>query len=200
MKKFLLSIVLLILLGTCVVEAKNTAPIMSVLEKREVQTRVFELSDEIHVMKAVVNTLQDNGFIIQSIEPELGHIHAKKEVKLKRTDKKRVALFTFLLICDSLGAAMGDPSSIINSYSHSVMLNSELSLHTVVYDSNVNIQKLGNNKIKVRFVVVEKILENADGYTTVKSSPRKVVRHYEPEIFQEFFNQVHKSVFLESNL
>ena len=78
-------------------------------------------------------------------------------------------------------------------------MKNELALHTVIFDSNVNIEKLGI-KTKVRFTVIEKILENGDGYTTVKSSPRKVVRHYEPEIYKEFFNQIDKNLFIEKNI
>ena len=80
-----------------------------------------------------------------------------------------------------------------------MQIKNEVAPHTVIFDSNVDIQQLGK-KTKVRFAVIEKVLENGDGYTTVKSSPRKVARHYEPEIYQEFFNQVDKNLFLEKNL
>ena len=55
-------------------------------------------------------------------------------------------------------------------------------------------------RTKVRINLIEKILENADGYTMIKSSPRKVIRHYDAELYQEFFNQVDKNLFLETNL
>ena len=182
--------------------AKTAVQPMSMFEIREVQTRLLDSSDTKQVAKAVINTLQDNGFIIQNIEPDLGYIRAKKEVKLKRTMKSRVILYSFMELCYGacLGLSLGtDPSSYYGLYQTSMQLKNEIAPHTVIFDSNVSIQNLGK-KTKVRFSVIEKILENGDGYTTVKSSPRKVVRHYEPEIYQEFFNQVDKNLFFEKNL
>lgn len=201
MKKFF-SIFLIIILTIGIAEAKTPVVNVSALDIRALQTRVFDTSDDKKVVKAVINTLQDNGFIIQSVEPELGHIRAKKEVKLKRTDKGRVSVYSTCLALNTAALALSfgvNPSAILGMIEDSIRISNEVAPHTVIFDSNVNIHKIGN-KTKVRFNVIEKVLENADGYTTVKSSPRKVVRHYEAEIYQEFFNQVAKSLFLEQAL
>ncbi len=201
MKKFF-SIFLIIILTIGIAEAKTPVVNVSALDIRALQTRVFDTSDDKKVVKAVINTLQDNGFIIQSVEPELGHIRAKKEVKLKRTDKGRVSVYSTCLALNTAALALSfgvNPSAILGMIEDSIRISNEFAPHTVIFDSNVNIHKIGN-KTKVRFNVIEKVLENADGYTTVKSSPRKVVRHYEAEIYQEFFNQVAKSLFFEQSL
>ncbi len=201
MKKFF-SIFLIIILTIGIAEAKTPVVNVSALDIRALQTRVFDTSDDKKVVKAVINTLQDNGFIIQSVEPELGHIRAKKEVKLKRTDKGRVSVYSTCLALNTAALALSfgvNPSAILGMIEDSIRISNEVAPHTVIFDSNVNIHKIGN-KTKVRFNVIEKVLENADGYTTVKSSPRKVVRHYEAEIYQEFFNQVAKSLFFEQSL
>jgi len=201
MKKFF-SIFLIIILTIGIAEAKTPVVNVSALDIRALQTRVFDTSDDKKVVKAVINTLQDNGFIIQSVEPELGHIRAKKEVKLKRTDKGRVSVYSTCLALNTAALALSfgvNPSDILGMIEDSIRISNEVAPHTVIFDSNVNIHKIGN-KTKVRFNVIEKVLENADGYTTVKSSPRKVVRHYEAEIYQEFFNQVAKSLFFEQSL
>ena len=201
MKKFF-SIFLILVFTFGIAEAKTPVVNVSALDIRALQTRVFDTSDDKKVVKAVINTLQDNGFIIQSVEPELGHIRAKKEVKLKRTDKGRVSVYSTCLAINTAALALSfgaNPSAILGMVEDSIRISNEVAPHTVIFDSNVNIHKIGN-KTKVRFNVIEKVLENADGYTTVKSSPRKVVRHYEAEIYQEFFNQVAKSLFLEQAL
>ena len=59
------------------------------------------------------------------------------------------------------------------------------------------IEKFGDDKTKVRFVLVEKFLQNADGYSFVKSAPMKVVRIYNPQVYQEFFAQMDKGIFYE---
>jgi len=76
-------------------------------------------------------------------------------------------------------------------------LGNELADKTVIIDSNINIEPYGNDSTKVRFTIVKKVLENADGYSYVKSSPRKVVRIKEPAIYTEFFNQLSKNIFYE---
>lgn len=204
MKKRISLIIICALLNfsTLCVDAAKSLPQKSMLEIREIQTHVFDSSDTTQVSKAVVNTLQDNGFIIQKIEPDLGYISARKEVKLKRTLKGRVTFFSFMeaYYAALLGFSFGlNPSAAYGMYQSGMQIKNEVAPHTVIFDSNVDIQKFGK-RTKVRFTVVEKILENGDGYTTVKSSPRKVVRHYEPEIYQEFFNQVSKNLFLEKSL
>ncbi len=200
MKK-IISIFLIILFCSFNLEvlAAKKLPEKTTLELRNIQTYLFDTPNEMLVTRAVINTLQDNGFIIQDVEPELGYIRAKKEVKLKRTDKGRVSLycaeFAYYGILTGLSFGINAPFLIIPT----MHMKNELALHTVIFDPNVNIEKLGR-KTKVRFTVIEKILENGDGYTTVKSSPRKVVRHYEPEIYKEFFNQIDKNLFIEKNI
>jgi hypothetical protein len=168
----------------------------SMLEIRNIQTHYFDTPDTFLVMKAVINTLQDNGFIIQNIEPELGYIRAKKEVRLKRTKKSRVTLYSTCVALDTFSMVFGNVLATYDLYVNSMRLSNELALHPVIFDSNVDIERVGK-RVKVRFSVIEKELENADGYTTVKSAPRKVVRHYEPELYQEFFKQLDKNIFIE---
>jgi hypothetical protein len=204
MKKFIqiFLIIAFIFTSNSTVFAAKEKVERSMLEIREVQTRYFETTDSNLVAKAIINTLQDNGFIIQRLEPDLGYIKAKKEVKLKRTLKGRVVGFSLLeaYYATCLAFSFGiNPEAAWGMYTSGMQIKNEVAPHTVIFDSNVDIETVGN-RTKVRFHVIEKILENGDGYTTVKSSPRKVVRHYEPEIYQEFFNQVDKNLFLEKNI
>jgi hypothetical protein len=99
MKNFFKIIFIFLLLfsfGTHSCYAKKVVEKKTSLELRAIQSHIFETPNEKLVMKAVVNTLQDNGFVIQNIEPDLGYIKAKKEVKLKRTLKGRVVAYSFL--------------------------------------------------------------------------------------------------------
>ena len=196
----ILLIIALIFTSNVAVFAKEKKQERTMLEKREVQTRYFDTKDSNLVAKAIINTLQDNGFIIQRLEPDLGYIKAKKEAKLKRTLKGRVVKYSLMeaYYATCLGFSFGvNPSAAWGMFESGMQIKNEIAPHTVIFDSNVDIETVGN-RTKVRFHVIEKILENGDGYTTVKSSPRKVVRHYEPEIYQEFFNQVDKNLFLEN--
>lgn len=171
----------------------------SQLEIRQIQTHTYNTKNSNEVFKAVIHTLQDNGFTIISIEDEMGYIHAKKEFRGKEIDKMRMAGYSLLLAyyiaCTALtyGAmayTMVDPLN---------RMGNELEKKTIIVDTNANIEPFGK-QTRVRLTMVEKILENADGYSFVKSSPRKVIRIYEPALYQVFFNEVDKSIYYESNL
>ena len=182
--------------------AVEVPPSPSMLELRERQTRYFDTADTFMVMKAVINTLQDNGFVINKAEFDLGYIRAQKDIKLKRTMKGRVALYSTSFALNTTCLALSfcaNPAAIIGMFQDSMRIKNEIAPHTVIFDSNVVVQRVGR-RTKVRFVVVEKVLENADGYTTVKSSPRDVFRNFPPEVYQEFFVQLDKNIFLDRNL
>jgi hypothetical protein len=192
MKKIFASLLILFLCTPA--HAKEA---VSQLELREVQTRVFETPDTNTVFKAAINTLQDNGFIIQNIEEEIGYIWAKKELKAKHTDKRRVAVYSAIVLL-SAGCSVINPAMLIYTYDPAMHISNEVAPKTVVVDANINIEPFGAKSTKVRFTMVQKILENADGYSYVKSSPRKVIRIYNPALYIEFFNQLDKNIFYEN--
>jgi hypothetical protein len=52
---------------------------MEQLEKREYQTRAYVTADKTMVMKAILNTLQDEGYIVYNANPLLGFIYGSKD-------------------------------------------------------------------------------------------------------------------------
>lgn len=52
------------------------------LEKRQFQTREYDSTDKALVMKAILNVLQDEGFIVNNANPLLGFISGEKEFDL----------------------------------------------------------------------------------------------------------------------
>ena len=170
---------------------------LSQLERREVETHFYETSDTSRVMKAAINTLQDSGFVVHEIEPELGYLRAQKTYKKRFINKGRLAGQSFMLALSaaytvfSYGSAAGymiDPTRKISN---------ELHDKTVVVDTNVNVEPFGKNKTKVRIVFSQKVLLNADGYSYVKAAPTRVMKVFQPEVYQEFFAQLDKSLFYE---
>jgi len=176
--------------------AKKAVVAKSQLEVREMQTHIYNTSDTNGVMKAAINTLQDDGYTILTIEDELGYIRAKREFNEVRIDKKRMAGYYCLLAeyitMTVLTYGMEAPY-ILDAVKR---IQNEASPRTVIVDSNVTIEPFGK-KTKVRYTLVEKELENADGYSYVKASPRKVFRMYNSLIYQEFFGELDKNIFYE---
>jgi len=199
MKKiFSLFLILIFFSFSIPVEAKPYKR-LSQLEIREIQTHVFPTSNTQEVLKATINTLQDEGFIIQNIEDNLGYIEAKREYRAKRTNKKNVTKYSLTIayflaviaLSPSSAASLGQPLFV-----SSMHLKNELSLKTVVVGANADVEPFGK-QTKVRLTVVEKALYNADGFSYIKSSPCKVVRIYNPTFYQNFFSQLDKSIFYE---
>jgi len=80
---------------------------MTQLQLREFQTRDFEVTDTKLVMKAVLNVLQDEGFMVREANLELGVIAASREMDVE--DPTR-AFWTKVLLGD---AARWDKNSIV---------------------------------------------------------------------------------------
>lgn len=178
------------------VEAKRYEK-LSQLEIREMQTHTFATSNTKEVFKATINALQDEDFTIINIEDELGYIRANREYKARRIDKLRAINYSILTALSGASLAFGGGASSAQMLVDSVMrLKNELALKTVVVDANADIDPLGK-QTKVRLTMVEKVLYNADGYSYVKSSPRDVIRIYNKLVYQNFFNNLDKSIFYE---
>ncbi len=203
MKLYSLFFIFLILFFTSIPAiAKEKAAISkSVFEIREIQTGYFDTTNQQQVLQAIIYTLQDNGFIIENIEEELGFLKARKDDRLKRTKKGRVALYSTTAALGLTGFVLSygmNPPLLAQVIQDTIRIKNEVSPHPVIFDIFVITEVVGK-RTKVRLSIIEKELENADGYTTVKSSPRKVVRHYSPLIYQEFFSQLDKNLFLLQN-
>ena len=65
--------------------ATTTGPAKTQLQMREFQTRTFETPDAMAVLKAMVNVLQDDGYIIKDANTDLGLLSASKEVNVEST-------------------------------------------------------------------------------------------------------------------
>lgn len=60
-------------------QEENIITPMTQLEKRQFQTRSYETIDKPLVMKAMLNVLQDEGFIVYNANPLLGFIYGVKD-------------------------------------------------------------------------------------------------------------------------
>jgi hypothetical protein len=69
-----------LILSACATGPKQ--PPKSQLQVREMQTRTYDVRDMKLVMKAMLNVLQDDDFIVRQANSELGFINATKDVDL----------------------------------------------------------------------------------------------------------------------
>ena len=67
--------------------AKN-APQKTQLEIRQMQSRTYQVKDKTLLMKAMLNVLQDDDFIIEQVNMDLGFFNAEKEVDVEDSGEK----------------------------------------------------------------------------------------------------------------
>ncbi|MBP3821086.1 hypothetical protein J6G99_05525 [bacterium] len=159
------------------------------LKDRAVQTYYFETNNEKQVMNAVINTLQDSDFIIEDVDDNLGFLRAKKYFKTRHTDKKRVAGWSGMLALATAYTVFSYGSTAASMYSPARRIVTEMKDKTVVVDTNADITKIGDNMIKVRIIFIRKVLQNADGFSFVKSTPIEVSKITDERVYNEFFEQ-----------
>jgi hypothetical protein len=118
-------------------------------------------------MKAVINALQDQGFIIRNADKELGFVTASKENSI---GGRPFGPSVFM------GGVFGPPQDM--RYDTAVLL-----------EASVNVSESGK-ETKVRVVFQERVSDNFGA----ASSARQIEN---PPFYQEFFYKVDKSLFYE---
>ncbi|MBO6181373.1 hypothetical protein J6O86_06795 [bacterium] len=156
----------------------------------DMQTRYFDCSDTKSVMNAVLATLYDSDYSIEDFNTELGLIRVTKTLKASYTSKKRVAGWSVMLAAATAYTVFSYGAAAASMYSPTRRIATEMKDKTVVIDANVYISQVDENKFKVKFIPVEKVLQNADGFAFNQMAPVKVIRIYRPEPYDEFFSQV----------
>ena len=63
------------------------------LQIRAIQTRIYEISESKLVMEAMLNVLQDDGFIVKTAVPEIGLLTATKEIDIERMSESMPSFF-----------------------------------------------------------------------------------------------------------
>jgi hypothetical protein len=163
----------------CVTTARINALKLSPdsLKNREVESRQFDTKDELQVLLATANVLQDMGFTLTEIEKDLGVIVGSKE--RDATVPGQVAMAAF---ADILCAAAGTSSNAL------AMTDAVQSILV----SCVTRRNLEGNKIVVR-VTFQRVIFNQ------MQQVSRLETINDPKIYQGFFEKLSKSIFLEAN-
>lgn len=210
MKKLINIITLVFFFNAC---STTTNPPKTQLQVREYQTRYFEVNDKNIIMKAIVNTLLDDGYIIKNVNTELGIITAEKGSSLKEEDKSKeeksgispvigviivgaiiiLTLGIVLLALKSKGSDSKDSSGKGSSSS-----SSQSSSKEVLYEKNkiiettINVSEFSSG-YKVRAVFQKKVLNNRGEITSIENID-------DIKFYQDFFSKLDKSIFLQKEL
>jgi hypothetical protein len=207
MKKALFFFIpLVLILGACATTAPKPEVKKTQLEIRELQTRSYDTKDVKMVMKAVMHALQDDNFIIQQANIDLGLLTAQKEVDLEKVAEEEggeglslgqalaigaavVAVGAAIVILGKKNKSDNDDSGVYRNEPHPTGRDEEPTFEkTGITEASVNISEFGD-KTRVRINFRLKILDNKGGTAEVKQID-------DPKFYQTFFSKVDKAVFL----
>ncbi len=157
---------------------------------RNIQTHYLDSDSTDKVIKSAISVLYDSDFIIEDVDYKLGYIRARKTFKAKYTDKKRVAGWTAVLAATGAYTAFSYGATAAMMYSPTRRITTEMRAKTMVTDVNVFVEQCDTNQVKLRFIPVGRVLQNADGFSFFKSAPVRIIRMYQPDVYNEFFSQI----------
>jgi len=168
-----------ILAGACTPMAK---PPKTQLEVREYQTRTFETPDAKQVMKAMLNVLQDDGYVVKNAVVELGLITASKDIDVApgRSGPGGGDIFGGLggtVVFGGRGGVIFGPQT------------QPTYRKTEVRDFTGNVSEFGT-QTRVRVSFQRKVLDNRGDVVDVEPID-------DLEFYQDFFSRMDKSVFLQ---
>jgi len=147
------------------------------LRNREIESRQFDTKNELQILLATANVLQDMGFTLTEIENDLGVIVGSKERDATVPGQLAMAAFA-----DILCAAAGASSNMM------AMTDAVQS----VLVSCVTRLNLEGNKVVVR-VAFQRVIFNQ------MQQVSRLETINDPKIYQGFFDKLSKSIFLEAN-
>ncbi len=160
------------------------------LEVREFQTRMFDTNDNKLIMKALVNVLQDDNYIITNAVTDLGVLMAKKEVDLNSSGTKNT---TSRDIDNQFWLEFFEAIATQDNHKNKRTYNNQPQTYkkTKLVEVSINVTEYGKQS-KVRANFQAKVLDNQGN--VVEVYPLK-----DGKFYQDFFAKVDKSIYLQKN-
>ena len=168
-------VVLALLLGACA-SAPDGAAVrpQSALEMRQAQSRTFDTAASRVVLKAALNVLQDQGFVIRHADAELGIVTAAMEWRSGQPNKG-LRILKWVAALPTYGASLLIPAGQ-NEWS--------------AIEANVNVTPEAE-RTRVRISLVSKV-------TGKNGEIRSVSPVGDPLVYQRLLSALDKAVFLET--
>ena len=110
------------------------------LQIREFQTRIYDTTDTKMVMKAILNVLQDDGYMVKNANTELGLLTATKEVNIE--NKGQALFLTLLAGRDARYAKNSEIESTANVSEFGKQTKVRLNFQVKSYDNHGNVMEV----------------------------------------------------------
>lgn len=197
MKKYYFAVIATVLIGLyasgCTIvnyPNKQSSPTQQTqLQQRQYQQREFDTNNTKLVMKAVLNTLQDDGFIVKNAVVDLGLLSATKEITLNNAPAQNRTSgsddFWATIFAEALRGRSG---SRVNTNRGNPQ-QPERYQNIKQIEATINVSEFGK-QTRVRASFQARILDNQGN--VMESSPVEDMKFY-----QDFFVKVDKGIFIE---
>jgi len=171
-----LPIILGVLAGGCTTPLQTADPVQrSPLQTRAIETRTYENQDAKATLKTVLNVLQDEGFLVDYGNSDLGLLHANKAVADSNVGR-------FGNVSGGSGSGSSPPRPRL---SPGVIIISP----TSSLEATVNVSDFGD-RIKVRISFQQKFTYSTGG--VYSAAPVTDARFY-----QDFFAKLDRGLFIQ---
>lgn len=187
MKKFIAKLLIFILVFSLhmPVFAKKKIKTESSLDKRSVQTKIYDTKSQTELMKIALNVLQDENYKIINLDNELGVITAVKQSNRPRPLRVKVGYYTGFLAVTAL--SFGIDAAICW-----IWIKDAHTPYNVEDTITINVFDLNNKQRKIRINAIEKVLApHTLDKTTVKS-----INNPDSQLYKDFFVKLDKEAFI----
>ena len=159
------------------------------LEVREFQTREFDTNDTKLVLKAVLNVLQDDGFVVKNAVIDLGLLTATKELQLSGgTRSSNTANNNNSDAWEEIFNQIFRTKGRAQSQRNTTTADSRYNKFKVI-EVSINVSEIGKRS-RVRANFLAKILDN-------NGVQAEVYTIDDMKFYQDFFAKVDKGIFLQ---
>ena len=156
MKKLIYILILGSVVSACASYKNLYVPDANYLERRNVETRVFDTTNTKSLLVASAQLLQDMGYTITESDTEIGVITASK-MREKGTTAGKVAI-TVLAALNGKSAVYEDTQkfyvSIVNTKVNNKQIKTRVTFARIIYDNrgqSVKVEKLDDTKLYTEF-------------------------------------------------
>lgn len=177
---YIMAAVFAVVVAGCTVVSfqQQVQPLKSQLQTREFQTREFDTNNTKLILKAMVNVLQDDGFVIKNADAELGLLFATKEINISRTAQRSDNDAFWNAFFESMNDKRSRPQGKEMTYNK-----------IKIVEASINVTELGlRSKVRANFQA--KILDNLGNAVDVYPVE-------DQKFYQDFFSKVDKGIFLQ---
>ncbi|MBX1886784.1 hypothetical protein [Campylobacter peloridis] len=176
MKYLILGFCFFVFYGCATTNVKEMMKVeTSTAQERQLQIKKFHTADSNKILNSSIATLQDLGFNIDNINKDFGIVSASKIRDARETSTQAGIIFLALL----------SPSAAIAA--------SRQSDHIQEIKASVVVSSNKNNKTTFVRLTMQRVIKNQEG------AINEVETIKDKEIYQQFYEKLSKSVFLEAN-